>query len=124
MTARLKRACDGQAAGQNRVSLTRRTQPRPAMNLTVKTILNLVHPLKDFVYADVRLLRAQPRPQIEVEIQSHQQRKARCGHCRRTAPGYDHATMIRHFEFVPLWMIAVVLVYTPRRVSCPEHGVV
>jgi len=32
--------------------------------------------------------------------------------------------MPRSFEFIPLWMIAVVLIYTPRRVSCPEHGVI
>lgn len=93
------------------------------MRLTLKTILNRVHPLKDFVYEDVRLISDQPRLRIEAQIAPHRQRPARCGKCRKPAPGYDHSAMPRHFAFIPLWMIPVVLIYLPRRVSCPEHGI-
>jgi len=94
------------------------------MHLTLKTILNQAHPLKDFVYQDIRWVHIKDRPRIEVRIAPHRQRHACCRKCRKPAPGYDHSPMARSFAFIPLWMIAVVLIYTPRRVRCPEHGVI
>jgi hypothetical protein len=41
----------------------------------------------------------------------------------RELPSYDRLPM-RRFELVPLWAIAVFLLYSPRRVDCPQHGVV
>ena len=38
-------------------------------------------------------------------------------------PGYDDNAEPRRFDFVPLWLIPVVLVYTMRRVACPQCGV-
>jgi transposase len=49
--------------------------------------------------------------------------RARCSRCQRPSPGYDRMAQ-RRFEFVPLWGIKVFLLYAPRRVCCPEHGVV
>ena len=36
---------------------------------------------------------------------------------------YDTRPTARRFDFVPLWMIPVVLVYAMRRVSCPTCGI-
>lgn len=93
------------------------------MQLQVKTVLNSVHPLKSFVYGDVRLAGAGARQCIEATIIHRANAKGRCSRCLRPCPGYDHLPT-RRFEFVPLWAIAVFLVYAPRRVECPEHGVV
>jgi len=38
-------------------------------------------------------------------------------------PSYDRMPM-RRFEFIPLGAIAVFLLHRPRRVDCPQHGVV
>jgi transposase len=92
------------------------------MNLTVKTILNRVHPIKGFIYQDVRIRNALSTLLIEVYIRPHRQRKALCGKCHEPAPCYDHSKP-RRFEFIPLWAITVVLIYAPRRVYCPVHGV-
>ncbi|MFY8072993.1 MAG: transposase family protein [Pirellula sp.] len=45
-----------------------------------------------------------------------------CSGCGNKRPTYDH-TSIRRFQFVPLWGIAVFLVYSMRRVDCKECGV-
>ena len=47
----------------------------------------------------------------------------RCSQCQRPAPGYDQLEE-RTWQHVPLWGIAVWFRYAPRRVECPEHGVV
>ena len=47
----------------------------------------------------------------------------KCSRCLKPAPGYDRLPP-RQWLFVPLWAIAVVFLYTPRRVECPEHGII
>ena len=42
--------------------------------------------------------------------------------CNWRRAGYD-SLQPRLFQFVPLWNIAILLRYTPRRVRCEEHGV-
>ena len=49
--------------------------------------------------------------------------RGQCSECRRPAPGYDRLPE-RSWLFVPLWGIATWFRYAPRRVECPEHGVV
>jgi transposase len=49
--------------------------------------------------------------------------RRRCSQCQRPAPGYDQAEQ-RRWRFVPLWGIETWFLYTPRRVECPQHGVV
>lgn len=61
--------------------------------------------------------------EIEVQVKAHGGRRGRCSQCRRPSPGYDRLDE-RRWQFVPLWGIAVWFVYAPRRVECPEHGVV
>jgi transposase len=46
----------------------------------------------------------------------------KCAHCLKAVPGYDHLPE-RFWRFVPLWGIPTGFFYTPRRVSCPEHGI-
>ena len=93
------------------------------MQLQLKTVLNRVHPLKGFVYGDVRLLKKGACECIEATIVPRTNSRALCSECLRPVPGYDHLPA-RRFEFVPLWAIAVFLLYTPRRVECPTHGIV
>lgn len=60
---------------------------------------------------------------IEIRIAPHRGIRGRCSLCRRPAPGYD-CLPERRWLFVPLWGIPTWFVYAPRRVECPEHGVV
>jgi transposase len=61
--------------------------------------------------------------EIEIVVQSHAGIRGRCGRCLQPAPGYDRLPE-RHWLHVPLWGIATWFCYAPRRVQCPEHGVV
>jgi transposase len=91
----------------------------PAIQLQVKTILNRVQRFAGFVYGEVRMLESF----IEVRVEVHAGRRGRCSQCQRACPGYDRLDE-RCWQFVPLWGIGVWFVYAPRRVQCPEHGVV
>ena len=64
-----------------------------------------------------------PAVEIEIVLQPHGGIRGRCSQCRRPAPGYDRLPE-RRWQFVPLWGIATWFRYAPRRVQCPEHGVV
>lgn len=93
------------------------------MQLQVKTLLNRVHPLKHFVYTDVRLASFGKEVRIEATVEPRSNSKPRCPECLELTPGYDRQPR-RSFDFIPLWAIGVVLLYAPRRVNCPQHGVV
>jgi len=62
-------------------------------------------------------------PTLEVEIKPRKNGKPVCSKCGEKGPTYDHQPKPRRFDFVPFWGIAVVFVYTMRRVNCPECGV-
>jgi len=94
------------------------------MQLEVKTILNRIQHFVGFVYQEVRLQCYRGKPaRIEVRLQAHRGIRAKCSECRRPAPGYDRLPE-RWWLFVPLWGIKTYFLYAPRRVQCPEHGVV
>jgi transposase len=93
------------------------------MQLEVKTVLNRIQHFVGFVYQDVRLCSSRGRLRIEAWIEPHGGMRARCSECRRPAPGYDRLPE-RWWLFVPLWGIVTWFLYAPRRVECPEHGVV
>jgi transposase len=77
-----------------------------------------------FVYGEVRLLCHQGKPQsIQILVEPHPRIRGRCSQCQRPAPGYDRLPL-RRWLFVPLWNIPTYFCYAPRRVECPEHGVV
>jgi transposase len=93
------------------------------MQLEVKTVLNRIQHFVGFVYQDVRLCSSQGKLRIEALIEPHGGMRARCSECRRPAPGYDRLPE-RWWLFVPLWGVVTWFLYAPRRVECPEHGVV
>jgi transposase len=76
------------------------------------------------VYQDVRMQsrNGQVR-EIEIKLEAHAGIRGRCSRCQRPAPGYDRLAE-RRWQFVPLWNIPAYFYYAPRRVECPEHGVV
>ena len=88
-------------------------------------MLNAIQHFPGFVYRDIRLQcygDGQPRC-LEITVQAHQTRAARCSRCLKPAPGYDRLAQ-RSWLFVPLWGIVTRFLYAARRVHCPEHGVV
>lgn len=91
--------------------------------MKLKTILNRVQPLSRFVYHKIQLVETGKDIRIQIDIAPHRQRSAQCSSCETPSPGYDHEPE-RTWTFVPFWGIQVILCYRPRRVTCPEHGVV
>jgi transposase len=94
------------------------------MQLHLKTLLNHVHPIKGFVYHDVRLVRPKDKAaaHIEARIEPRKHATPRCGSCGELGAGYDRQPE-RSFRFVPLWGMMVYLLYAPRRVNCHDCGV-
>ncbi len=93
------------------------------MQLQLQTVLNHVHPLKSFVYADVRLVAGKgPSPRVEARVTPRKNSRARCRTCDLPGATYDHQPE-RRFDFVPLWGLLVVLLYAPRRVDCRQCGI-
>jgi transposase len=86
--------------------------------MQVKTVLNRVHKIKGFVYENDRFV----DDRILVDVRPRQGSRPICSGCGRQGPGYDTLGE-RHFHFVPLWAIAVILVYAMRRVDCRRCGV-
>ena len=89
--------------------------------MQVQTILNRIQRRRSFVYGPARLVQA-PGLAIEVEVRPRANSRTKCSGCGDAAPGYDKLAQ-RRFEFVPLWGIAVFLLYAMRRVACPQCGV-
>lgn len=93
-------------------------------NLQVKTILNRVQGFVGFVYREVRMRCREGQPElIEIIVEQHGGIRGRCSQCQQPAPGYDRLPE-RRWAFVPLWGIPADFRYAPRRVQCPDHGVV
>ena len=61
--------------------------------------------------------------EIEIRVAAHRQIRGRCSRCQKQAPGYDRLPR-RRWLFVPLWGIPTYFCYAPRRVECPEHGII
>jgi len=89
--------------------------------MQLQTILNRVERHKGFVYAAVRFADA-GRSVVEVEVRARANSRPICSGCGQTGAGYDRLPK-RRYQFVPLWALAVFLVYAPRRVACPCCGV-
>lgn len=90
--------------------------------LMLKTVLNYVEKHKGFVYGDGRLIKSGDKPVIEFAVYPRKNSMAICSQCERPAPGYD-LLKPRRFQYVPLWGIAVVLLYAMRRVNCAGCGI-
>ena len=74
---------------------------------------------KGFVYSNVSVNKNQ---ELEIEVRPRRNSRAICGGCGQKGPTCDH-TSVRRFQFVPLWGIALFLVYSMLRVDCKEGGV-
>lgn len=88
--------------------------------MQLKTILNQVERHKSFIYQEARW--SETGDAIEVPIEPRANSRAICSGCRKPRAGYDRLAP-RRFEYVPLWLIAVVFVYAMRRVDCPDCGI-
>lgn len=89
--------------------------------MQIQTILNRFEKYSSFVYGKCQLL--EDGPTLEVEIQPRKNGKPVCPKCGKRGTVYDHQPRPRRFDFVPFWGIAVVFVYTMRRVNCRDCGV-
>lgn len=93
--------------------------------MQLKTLLNAVHPVKGFVYGRPRRVEDDSAPngfRIEVGLDPRRGSRGLCSACGRPGPGYDRLPE-RRFDFVPLWGIAVTLLYALRRIDCKRCGV-
>jgi len=93
--------------------------------MLLKTLLNRVHPVKGFIYAGDELVKDPEAPngvRIEATLRPRRGSRGICSECGKPGPTYDHLPE-RRFAFVPLWGMAVMLVYALRRIDCPRCGV-
>jgi transposase len=81
----------------------------------LRTVLRAVYRHKGFVYADERLVTHANR--IEVTVHPRRGSKPLCSCCGNPGPTYD-TLRERQFDMVPIWGLAVVLLYSMRRVDC------
>lgn len=88
--------------------------------MRLKTILNRIEKHPGFIYEQARW--STNGTTIEVPLRPAARSQPVCSHCGERGPGYD-TLAARRFQYVPLWGIAVVLVYAMRRVDCPRCGV-
>ena len=91
--------------------------------MQLKTIFNRVTDYKPFVVEKVNWSESTVGMTLELTMRARTNGQAICSGCGERRPGYDHSSSPRRFEFIPLWMIPVVLIYQMRRVDCPECGV-
>lgn len=91
--------------------------------MPLKTIFNRVTDYKPFVVAHVELTEdAAAQPTIEITMWARENGLPTCSGCGCRYSGYDTLSQ-RRFEFIPLWLIPVVLIYSMRRVDYPTCGV-
>lgn len=101
---------------------TTKAQPPAAIQLTIKSIFRRVQELAGFTVDKVAFAGRGGKQVIDIHLEPDPRRKLRCPECRCACAGYDRQEQ-RSWQYVPLWGIPVRLHYRPRRVRCPEHGV-
>jgi transposase len=85
--------------------------------MLIKTILKETIPLQGFKIDSI----TRTERFIQVQLMPDQRYKPLCGRCQNPGRFRDVRSQ-RHFKHVPLWNIAVELVYRPRRVICHTCG--
>jgi transposase len=90
--------------------------------MRLKTILNQIEKQPGFIYTQARWVKSKGKAAIEIGVRPRSNARAVCSACQGRAAGYDSLGE-RRFEYVPLWGIAVFLVYVMRRVDCRRCGV-
>jgi transposase len=91
--------------------------------MLLKTILNRIERHKSFLYGRDRIVEEEGQLAIEIEVEARANGQPICSGCGHRRPGYDRMPKPRRFQYVPLWGMAVYLIYTMRRVDCPRCGV-
>ena len=91
--------------------------------MQLQTIFNRVTDYKPFVCDEASWDERAVRPTLRVKLRARRNGRAECSGCRQRRPAYDRLPE-RTWDFVPLWQIAVLIAYAPRRVDCPDCGVV
>jgi transposase len=92
--------------------------------MQLKTILNHVTDYKSFFFGKLTWRDAELKTIVEIEVKPRANGRRICSGCQKVRPGYDTSVQPRRFDFVPLWGIAVCLVYQMRRVNCPDCGII
>jgi transposase len=90
--------------------------------MRIQTILNRVEKFKSFVYGKARLEAHEDGPALIIAVRPRKNSPPYCSGCGRRGRPYDRLRE-RRFEFVPVWGLAVFLVYALRRVDCKRCGV-
>lgn len=91
--------------------------------MQLQTILNRVGRYKSFVYRRAEFDERAVQSTLLVELDHRKNSRPLCSVCKQPRPGYDRLPA-RRWRHVPLWQIVVFFVYAPRRVNCPDCGVV
>ena len=81
--------------------------------MQLKTILNQVHPVKGFVYEKAERVEDSSQPngfRIDVRMRARHGSRGRSSCCGIRGLTHDHLEP-RRFDFIPLWGIAVALIY-------------
>lgn len=91
--------------------------------MQLKTIFNRVTHYKPFVVDSAELVDTDAGMIIELTMRARNNGKPICSGCGDRCSGYDTRPTPRRFDFIPIWMIPVVLIYTMRRVNCSSCGV-
>jgi len=91
--------------------------------MQIQTILNQFQKYSSFVYGKCQIVQDGDDATLEVSIHPRKNGRPECSQCGQKGPIYDHQPTPRRFDFVPFWGIAVVFVYTMRRVNCRKCGV-
>lgn len=81
----------------------------------LRTVLNAAYRHKGFVYEREQF--NDEKSCIEICVRERQGSRAVCSCCGNTGPTYDHLAP-RRFQMIPIWGLAVFLVYAMRRVDC------
>ena len=67
---------------------------------------------KSFVYGTARWIKHEEADAIGVPVRPRANSRPICSGCGQKGPGYDHVAE-RRYQFVPLWGLAVFLLYAP-----------
>jgi len=91
--------------------------------MLIKTLLNKVERFKSFVYGTTQIMFVDGVEALVIDIVPRRNSRPICPECHKQWNVYDRQPQ-RLFEYVPIWTFKVYFRYAPRRVSCPEHGVI
>jgi transposase len=91
--------------------------------MQLKTIFNRITNDKPFVVGHAELIAKDSAMHIELTMRARGNGRPTCSGCGDRCSGYDTQPTPRRFDFIPIWMIPVVLIYTMRRVNCSRCGV-